>query len=1714
MKARRQRNVADSKGRRDLVEEGENEFDDEFFDASDGAMLEEEADAAYYGRDLQSSKGGFQFRAKRTQKKRNRDIVFVNSDDYPNVWYDVLASNDSRCVEIEAYRCEFDGSDTPLRGPGGGFLMKVVTRAKRGQRKQTTSVVGQGGMVASTGKGKGKGGGWKDRSQRRVADSKGFDSKAGVAGQSTTNKENARIAGYYYSKDATKNVKVKNLPSRLCTQATNVYTCPDDPLTSPYRNRSGKRLGERGARRTPMDDFRMCQSQMADRFVFSDLRKRRGQRKIGMVTSGMFNGFPMKRRKRGRTTRFRIAALCEMRAEKVVTLSKFSAACTEDIIGQDIIDQDDTTSFPQLKPGQPLTDDSVQLLDGRPEGFDLELCGDAAAVSPTGGPRVPSATYGFNLNVDGDADGGMGKFGISSVCEGKRGIVYIEIFHNNPGQEKICELSSAIFCPDGVEYVETLLDSGNYFAIVTPESDDPEGDLPRWQLCSDCDTIQLLPSIPTREGDPAVNLEGGIGLPSQLADDLESGECDEDALDQALSSDGDKEVKTFSVLVPPGQPMLSFQSDCSDSSEEFNIVIFSIDRDVDPSADEGYTCTETTTVKCDEPNALNKIPIFLSPGAPGAGDGDATVLVTVQVPPSGGDASLKVEAAPPPTRMPSSQDIIGGADTPSVPSSPTTAPTANTPPDVQKDNAEAAPPPTRMPSSQDIIGGADTPSVTSSPTTAPTANTPPDVQNDNAEAAPPPTRMPSSQDIIGGADTPSVTSSLTTAPTANTPPDVQNDNTSTDEESPVPVDLLDNDTDPDGNPLTVINIAGTFITEATTIPLPSGAILVVDDSGAYTYDPNGLYDSLGPGETAVDTFQYTVSDGQDGQDTATVTISITGNGEPTTAPVSSDPTTAPVSSDPTTAPVSSDPTSSPASLATTSAPVSSGPTSSPATPAPNGAPASSGPTSSPVSSAPTGAPVSSDPTTAPASLDPATAPASSDPTSSPASLATTSAPISSGPTSSPATPAPNGAPASSGPTSSPVSSAPSGAPVSSDPTTAPASLDPATAPASSGPTSSPASLATTSAPISSGPTSSPATPAPNGAPASSGPTSSPVSSAPSGAPVSSDPTTAPVSSDPATAPASSGPTSSPASLATTSAPISSGPTSSPATPAPNGAPASSGPTSSPVSSAPSGAPVSSDPTTAPVSSDPATAPASSGPTSSPASLATTSAPISSGPTSSPATPAPNGAPASSGPTSSPVSSAPSGAPVSSDPTTAPASLDPTTAPASSGPTSAPVADVAKSVRVEYLLTYDDNISMFFFSFCPIVLPQLPVNLYHRRWTRSFLVLTFLFSLQLFLFCHRNKKISSSSPTPKLNLKEETLPLTEPGNTPPDAQNDSESTNPLQTVSSTTLQNDTDPENDTLTVKRVNGSPVEEKATTVIVTLPSGAIVSVSSSGQYTYDPNSQFDSLDEGDEGFDTFTYTISDGNGGTDEATVTILMPGVNDPPVAENDDYGKVGSDAPLSDNVFDNDSDPEADDLTVTSIGGEDVDPTGSTTITLPSGAIMTIDGDTGDFTLDPNGQFDSLDHSETATVTVEYGVSDGNGGTDSATVTLTLTGNNTAPYAEDDSKTTLPTTAVSDTMTVNDSDPESDTLVVTLVEGSVEPDDATGVAVATLPSGAIVSVSSSGQYTYDPNSQFDSLDEGDEGFDTFTYTISDGNGGTDEATVTILMPGVNDAPVAEE
>ena len=62
------------------------------------------------------------------------------------------------------------------------------------------------------------------------------------------------------------------------------------------------------------------------------------------------------------------------------------------------------------------------------------------------------------------------------------------------------------------------------------------------------------------------------------------------------------------------------------------------------------------------------------------------------------------------------------------------------------------------------------------------------------------------------------------------------------------------------------------------------------------------------------------------------------------------------------------------------------------------------------------------------------------------------------------------------------------------------------------------------------------------------------------------------------------------------------------------------------------------------------------------------------------------------------------------------------------------------------------------------------------------------------------------------------------------------------------------------------------------------------------------------------------------------------------------------------------------------------------------------------------------------------------------------------------------------------------------------------------GATVVVNADGSYSYDPSSAaaLQALQAGDTVNDTFTYTVIDGNGVTETATVTVTVLGVNDAP----
>ena len=96
----------------------------------------------------------------------------------------------------------------------------------------------------------------------------------------------------------------------------------------------------------------------------------------------------------------------------------------------------------------------------------------------------------------------------------------------------------------------------------------------------------------------------------------------------------------------------------------------------------------------------------------------------------------------------------------------------------------------------------------------------------------------------------------------NRPPDAVDDTRTTPQEMPVDINVLGNDTDPDGDTLAI---------EELGEPANGEVSLNADDTVRY---------APAPGFVGTDTFTYTLGDGHGGTDTATVTIDVTPLNQP------------------------------------------------------------------------------------------------------------------------------------------------------------------------------------------------------------------------------------------------------------------------------------------------------------------------------------------------------------------------------------------------------------------------------------------------------------------------------------------------------------------------------------------------------------------------------------------------------------------------------------------------------------------------------------------------------------------------------------------------------------------------------------------------------------------------------------------------------------------
>ena len=289
--------------------------------------------------------------------------------------------------------------------------------------------------------------------------------------------------------------------------------------------------------------------------------------------------------------------------------------------------------------------------------------------------------------------------------------------------------------------------------------------------------------------------------------------------------------------------------------------------------------------------------------------------------------------------------------------------------------------------------------------------------------------------------------------------------------------------------------------------------------------------------------------------------------------------------------------------------------------------------------------------------------------------------------------------------------------------------------------------------------------------------------------------------------------------------------------------------------------------------------------------------------------------------------------------------------------------------------------------------------------------------------------------------------------------------------------------DTVITGQLTASDIDGDALTfALATDAANGAVVVNADGSFTYTPEANFN-------GEDSFTFTVDDGNGGSATETVTLTVAPVNDAPVAV-DDAITISEDGSGRLDLVANDTDADGDELALLTVDGDAGGKTFDGEVTSDGGRTLTFTsrgpGDDRQLTVTASDDFQSLGAGETDLAEITYEVSDGNGGVDTATLTVTISGENDGPVAE-----------------AGAASGDEDTVIEgQLIAADVDGDVLTFALASDAANGA-VTVNADGSFTYTPDADFN-------GEDSFAYTVDDGNGGAATETVTLTVAPVNDAP----
>ena len=318
---------------------------------------------------------------------------------------------------------------------------------------------------------------------------------------------------------------------------------------------------------------------------------------------------------------------------------------------------------------------------------------------------------------------------------------------------------------------------------------------------------------------------------------------------------------------------------------------------------------------------------------------------------------------------------------------------------------------------------------------------------------------------------------------------------------------------------------------------------------------------------------------------------------------------------------------------------------------------------------------------------------------------------------------------------------------------------------------------------------------------------------------------------------------------------------------------------------------------------------------------------------------------------------------------------------------------------------------------------------------------------------------------------------------------------------------TDNENDTI-IYGITGGMVSGGVSTKAGTY--GSLSVNTTTGAYTYTPStSAIEGLTANTS--ETFTVTASDASS-SGTATFTVNITAANDTPALTTPTAGAY-TDTSAND-IFSNDTgtlagaDRDAGQTLTYGISGGSV--SGGTSTKAGSYGSLSVNTTTGAYTYTPNATaINALTANTTDMFTVT--VSDGAGGSNTATYTVNLTAANdtptlTTPTAGAYTDTSANDTFSNDTGTLAGADRDAgQTLTYGISGGSVSG----GTSTKAGSYGSLSVNTTTGAYTYTPNATaINALTANTT--DTFTVTVSDGAGGSNTATYTVNITGVNDLP----